>query len=497
MRITSTGNVGIGSSSPAATNKLTVLQTSTTDGATAVVAQAQGVTTGSNYGLYSSVSGATVRNWGLYVQAGDAYVAGNVGIGTISPNAPLSLAASTGQKIRFFNTLSGYSIGVESSEFRFVTDSGAVFSWRNGADYSTATEYMRLNSSGNLGLGVTPSAWNTAGAGKALQIINSGSRASALATYYGAVALMNDAFYGTDNNHKYYSGAAAALYQQAAGVHSWQTAGSGTAGNTITFTQAMTLDASGNLLVGTSSPNWSTSGRGLVEINGSTTAFLGLKTGNTGRAYFAASATGTEILSETNPLLFTVNSAERMRIDSSGNFLLGATAFPTGASSSFTTGGGDVYTNGNLYLGNTSGTAGQTPRIDGFSNQLYCIWGNSSGADAGGVYLAYGGTSWTAVSDERKKDIIEPITNATNKVLALRAVIGKYKTDEEGTRRSFLIAQDVQAVLPEAVTSSKTPNSEDQTEYLGIQYTDVIPLLVASIKELKAEVDSLKAQLNK
>jgi hypothetical protein len=104
-----------------------------------------------------------------------------------------------------------------------------------------------------------------------------------------------------------------------------------------------------------------------------------------------------------------------------------------------------------------------------------------------GVYLASGGTSWTSASDERKKDIVEPITNAANKVSTLRAVIGKYKTDEEGTRRSFLIAQDVQAVLPEAVDASDHDN-------LGVQYTDVIPLLVAAIKELKAEIDALKGQ---
>jgi hypothetical protein len=102
-----------------------------------------------------------------------------------------------------------------------------------------------------------------------------------------------------------------------------------------------------------------------------------------------------------------------------------------------------------------------------------------------GVYLASGGTSWTSNSDERKKDIIEPIQNAADKVSTLRAVIGKYKTDAEGTRRSFLIAQDVQAVLPEAVDAQ---NPDD----LGVQYSDVIPLLVAAIKELKAEIDQLK-----
>jgi hypothetical protein len=110
-----------------------------------------------------------------------------------------------------------------------------------------------------------------------------------------------------------------------------------------------------------------------------------------------------------------------------------------------------------------------------------------------GVYLGAGSTSWASASDERLKDIIEPITNGLTKVASLRTVIGKYKTDTEGTRRSFLIAQDVQAVLPEAI--STTMVKDDDTEYLGVAYTDVIPLLVASIKELKAEVDALKARL--
>ena len=113
---------------------------------------------------------------------------------------------------------------------------------------------------------------------------------------------------------------------------------------------------------------------------------------------------------------------------------------------------------------------------------------NSAG---GGVYLSGAATSWSAASDERRKDIIEPITDAANKVSTLRAVIGKYKTDAEGTRRSFLIAQDVQAVLPEAVNVMEDKDGE----LLGVQYTDVIPLLVAAIKELKAEIDILKGNV--
>lgn len=105
---------------------------------------------------------------------------------------------------------------------------------------------------------------------------------------------------------------------------------------------------------------------------------------------------------------------------------------------------------------------------------------------SGGVYLAAGGTSWTAASDERLKTDLLPIENATNKVIQLRTMIGRYKTDNGTKRRSFLIAQDVQAVLPEAV------DVDQKTGLLGVQYTEVIPLLVASIKELKAELDLLK-----
>jgi hypothetical protein len=104
-----------------------------------------------------------------------------------------------------------------------------------------------------------------------------------------------------------------------------------------------------------------------------------------------------------------------------------------------------------------------------------------------GVSLAYGGNSWAALSDERHKDIIEPIENAVSAVGTLRAVIGKYKSDKEGTRRSFLIAQDFLSVLPEAVDSS-------DADQLKLSYTDVIPLLVAAINELSLEVAALKSK---
>ena len=107
-----------------------------------------------------------------------------------------------------------------------------------------------------------------------------------------------------------------------------------------------------------------------------------------------------------------------------------------------------------------------------------------------GVYLSGGGTSWTSNSDERLKTDLVPIADAANKVVSLRAVTGRYKHDVAGTSRSFLIAQDVQKVLPEAINIQ---NDENNT--LGLQYTDVIPLLVAAIQELSAKNDALEARL--
>jgi hypothetical protein len=148
---------------------------------------------------------------------------------------------------------------------------------------------------------------------------------------------------------------------------------------------------------------------------------------------------------------------EQMRLDGSGNLLVNT---------------GSVYFTSAQYRSVVA------------SSQLQFI------NNANGVSLAVNGTSWGSLSDERSKDIIEPISNAAAKVSTLRAVIGKYKTDEEGVRRAFLIAQDVKTVFPEAVVEQ-----EDEQKTLTLQYTETIPLLVAAIQELKAIVDAQGAEI--
>ena len=186
------------------------------------------------------------------------------------------------------------------------------------------TEAMRLDASGNLGLGVTPSAW---GSGyKALQV---GSQLGV--SYSGGYAIFNNNAYNNSGN-KYIASDFATQYYQQAGQHVWGTAASGTAGNAITFTQAMTLTAAGNLGLGTTTP-LALGGFVSFEVKGSSSGLVGVSSG-AGAAFGRMYNGGSTVIvgtSTAHPLLFDTNDVERARIDSSGNLLVGTTSAYTTA----------------------------------------------------------------------------------------------------------------------------------------------------------------------
>jgi hypothetical protein len=170
-------------------------------------------------------------------------------------------------------------------------------------------------------------------------------------------------------------------------------------------------------------------------------------------------------------------NVERMRIDAAGTVLVGVPA---------------AFSDGQLQV-----ISGAPPLSLKNSNSPTVFWRvgpapsdfaivNQSSV---GVILPNGGTAWVAGSDERLKTNLQPILNAVDKVATLRAVTGRYLRDAATQSRAFLIAQDVQSVLPEAVTTLRDPDTGEES--LGLAYTDVIPLLVAAVKELNLRIAAL------
>ena len=266
----------------------------------------------------------------------------------------------------------------------------------------------------------------------------------------------------------------------------------GTSGGIPYFSSASTWATSAALAAGALvqgggagvSPSTITTGTGVVTA-------LGVNTGTAGAFVVNGGALGTPSSGTVTNLTGTAS------ININGT--VGATTANTGAFTSLTTtgqaliGGASIGASANAFYGANGNGINYNRNTNNAAGKYW-----SSGPDNGnnfvvfnqavaGVYVTDGGTSWTALSDERFKDIIEPITNAAAKVSTLRTVIGKYKTDDVNKRRAFVIAQDVQKVFSEAVDAQNP-------KQLGVQYSDLIPLLIAAINELSSEIQLLKSK---
>jgi len=180
-----------------------------------------------------------------------------VGVGTSSPSDKVHVVGS----VRSSNAgNSVYSSLATDGVYAAGTDLYLLApSTKSIIFYSNNTASARIDASGNFGLGVTPSAWSTAG-----KIIQFGNGNASIGTQNnGDANFMHNAYESPGGTFKYIlSGIGALRYNLDINnnVHKWFTAPSGTAGNTISFTQAMTLDASGNLLVGKTSAGATTLG---------------------------------------------------------------------------------------------------------------------------------------------------------------------------------------------------------------------------------------------
>jgi hypothetical protein len=155
--------------------------------------------------------------------------------------------------------------------------------------------------------------------------------------------------------------------------------------------------------------------------------------------------------------------------------------------------GGSVSATGTypFYTRDANATAGQFWAFGGDASSSFAI--RAGGGDGTGAYLAYNGTTWAATSDRRLKKNMVPLTNALDSVKSLSTIKYKWRSKRRGTGTYVgFIAQDVQAVLPECVTT-------DKDGYLGVQYAELTVLLAAAVKELAdekdAEINQLRTQM--
>jgi hypothetical protein len=243
-----------------------------------------------------------------------------LGIGTTSPSEKLTVNGTVG--LQNSGTLS-WGIYANSSNNLVFQRSGIA-------------DRMTLNSDGNLGLGVVPSAW--ASNRRAFQI---GSYSS-IVDVAGYTIFGNNTYHNGTNNYYLNNGGASEYYMQG-GQHIWNIAASGTAGNAISFTQAMTLDASGNLQLGTTT---GTSRATIAVANAVSTARTALVLTDENQASLSF-VLHTELArintGGSDDLAFGTNNTERLRITSGGFVGIGGSA-PSSKLSVYTSNSGSSPT---------------------------------------------------------------------------------------------------------------------------------------------------------
>jgi len=540
MRLDSSGNLGIGTSSP---NKLLTLNSATND-VEVLRINAPGASGGVQakadigFGFFDTVAEASAaigfEEFGTSSAGGILLFktrpdgasqstrpteqmritqAGLVGIGTSSPNAKLEISATTEQlrltnstnRVRFTTETDG-TLTIGNTSFSLITlkqniGGGVVYGGFQYVDTnrdfalgaasgkgvailvngsSTASAYV--DSSGNLGLGVTPSAWSGWGV-PVFQQSNAGTIVSNdTNAYYGA-----NWYYGT-GSFRYIQSSAASYLKQTSGAFQFFSAASGTAGNAITFTQAMTLDASGTLLLGGTTSNFTSSGRGVAEINGSSESLLGFNRANSGSAYIWATSSSFRIINkEATPLTFSTSETERARIDSSGNLLVGTTtvldvamittvapASRRGISAKTVT---SAY--GVLQLWNAD-TTGNNAIADFYTDGSQTLRGNITYNRTAGL-IAYNTTS-----DYRAKNIIGPVTDSGALIDSVPVYMGKMKGATQ--ERPMFIAHETPAYAHIGVKDAV--DADGNPVYQQMDASALIPVMWAEIQSLRQRLSA-------
>jgi hypothetical protein len=341
-------------------------------------------------------------------------------------------------------------------------------------------EIARFDASGNMGLGVTPSTWSGV-SGKALDF-GAGSVFSTT-TGAGQTRVISNAYY--NSAWKYKAAAGAAMYVCDSGniQHTWSVAASGSADANISFTQAMTLDASGNLGVGTTSP----SANSPVHINKATAADCYFRSSNSlATSVYGTSAAGESYVynSAAYPITFSTNATERARITSGGDLLVGTTSSTRYQNARAVVisipGNGDIAVNHSTANG------------DG---DLFMGFGYN-GSQIGSITQS--GTTavlYNVMSDYRLKTVTGAVTGQGARIDALKPI--DYQWKESNEQAHGFLAHEFQEVYPSSVAGNKDAIDKDGKpayQLMQAATSEVIADLVAEIQSLRKRLAALETK---
>ena len=264
------------------------------------------------------------------------------------------------------------------------------------------------------------------------------------------------------------------------------------AADTIAFAEggveAMRLDASGNVGIGTSSPNAKLNTAGIISTSGTDAGFVTYRRDTNASAF--------TMYSPSNVLAFYDNSAgtERMRIGSNGNLFIGTTTNPVSNAEAIinaVVSSGDGFNLKHTVNGNNMFNLWQT------GTTTYTALAFNKGDTQtlrGQITVSTSSVAYNTTSDYRLKENVLPMTGALDTVAQLKPVTYNWK--ENGSNGQGFIAHELQEVVPDCVTGEKDAvDAEGNPVYQGIDTSFLVATLTAAIQELKAIVDTQAEQI--